>query len=354
MKLQYIQFKQVNLADPFFDSLKADYAEFSDWFHRKADDSAYVFINDNGMIDGFLYLKGESEAMIDVVPPLPPKNRLKIGTLKINPHGTRMGERFIKKAIDHALYLRSEEIYVTIFPAHEALANLFKHYGFQHAANKQTGQDTELVLVKKMGGLVLDVNKDYPFINANSRKFLLALKPTWHSRLLPDSILNNEDPAATVTDVSHTNSIQKIYLTAMRGVENLKAGDTLLIYRTGDGQGPAHYRSVATSLCVVDEIRDINSFATLDEFIQYARSYSIFSEPELVDFYQRRKYPTIIKFTYNCAFKKRVNRAYMLDELGMNAPYWGFFQLNDVDFFRIVERGEVNDCLIINQASVSI
>jgi hypothetical protein len=35
-KLQFRQFKDISLEDPFFDSLKVSYSEFSDWFARKA------------------------------------------------------------------------------------------------------------------------------------------------------------------------------------------------------------------------------------------------------------------------------------------------------------------------------
>ena len=51
--LQYKRFADVNLNDPFFDSLKASYREFSDWFQRKAEEYAYVFYGNNGFIDGF-------------------------------------------------------------------------------------------------------------------------------------------------------------------------------------------------------------------------------------------------------------------------------------------------------------
>jgi len=349
MDLQYIQFKQVNLADPFFDSLKADYSTFCDWFIKKAEDYAYVFFNESGMVDGFLYLKDENEAVNDVAPPLPHKNRMKIGTFKINAHGTRMGERFIKKAIDHALHIGSEEIYVTIFPEHDYLTKNLLKYGFQHVANKQTGTKLESVLVKKMGAFTNDIKKDYPSINIKSRKFLLSLQPRFHSLLLPDSILNNEDPSSIIADVSHTNSIHKIYLTAMRGTEHLQRGDSLLIYRTTDQPGRAYYRSVATSVCVVEEVRNINSFTTQEEFLNYSLSYSIFTEAQLIDFYRRKKYPTIIKFTYNAALKKRVNNAYMIDHLGFAPPYWGFFQLSDEQFFGVLTQGEVNESLIINQ-----
>ena len=37
MELEYLKFKNINLNDPFFDSLKSDYAEFSDWFEKKSE-----------------------------------------------------------------------------------------------------------------------------------------------------------------------------------------------------------------------------------------------------------------------------------------------------------------------------
>ena len=39
-------FRDINLADPFFDSLKQDYKEFTDWFNKKANqnESTFVFI----------------------------------------------------------------------------------------------------------------------------------------------------------------------------------------------------------------------------------------------------------------------------------------------------------------------
>ena len=44
-KFQWGKFADINLADSFFDSLKADYPGFSDWYARKAQsgESALVF-----------------------------------------------------------------------------------------------------------------------------------------------------------------------------------------------------------------------------------------------------------------------------------------------------------------------
>lgn len=350
MNLTLQNFQNVDLRDPFFDSLKADYAEFSAWFIRKAmaNESAYVFLDDHGTIDGFLYLKIEDGIVDDTNPPLPPARRLKVGTLKINAHGTKLGERFVKKIFDHAISTGVVEIYVTVFEAHAGLITLLTRYGFMQVATKTSPNGIELVLVKRMWQLGTTPLQSYPLVQVAGRNvYLLALYPEWHSRLLPDSILRNED-TSIVQDISHTNSIHKVYLAAMAGVQDLRAGDVLLIYRTTDNQGPARYRSVATSICIVEEYRHIDSFATQDEFMAYCKPYSVFNEIELTRFWLRRNYPYIFRFTYNIALPRRVTRGTMIDECGINEnAYAGFMRLTPAQFHAIISRGQVNEGLII-------
>jgi hypothetical protein len=193
-----------------------------------------------------------------------------------------------------------------------------------------------------------EITLDYPFINTNCNKFLLSIYPQWHSRLLPDSILKNESKDAIVIDVSHTNSIHKVYLTKMTGVDSLQHGDILVIYRTSDGMGPAYYRSVATSICVVDEVLDISTFATYNDFLSYTQSYSIFTKEELNDLYINRKYPFIVKFNYNYALPKRVTRQEMLEEINIRQDYWGFFQLTDDQFYSILQKGNADASITFN------
>ena len=102
MDLQLQSFSNINLADPFFDSLKEAYPEFSVWYNKKAaaGEKAYVFHNEAGQVTDFLYMKIETEDVTDVVPVLPAKRRLKVGTFKLLSRGTRRGERFMKKIMD--------------------------------------------------------------------------------------------------------------------------------------------------------------------------------------------------------------------------------------------------------------
>ena len=66
--LEYISFEQIDLNDPFFDTLKGDYSKFEKWFLKKIDNKAYVHYNINNKLDGFLYLKDEGLRVDDTKP----------------------------------------------------------------------------------------------------------------------------------------------------------------------------------------------------------------------------------------------------------------------------------------------
>lgn len=350
MSLKYLQFKEVNLADKFFDSLKKDYSEFQAWFLKKAENWAYIHQQDNNKeIDGFLYLKIEEGPVSDVVPMLNAARRVKVGTFKINAHGTKLGERFIKKIFDHATDANVEELYVTVFPEHANLIALLVRYGFTKVAEKHTENGTEDVMTRL---LVWDQEKDrmknYPLIKLDGAFYQIGIYPDYHTRLFPDSILNNED-VRVVKDVSHANSIKKIFLSRITGIMGIKPGDKIVIYRTGDGKGPAEYRAVATSLCVVEESRRIASFRSATDFVDYARAHSVFSDDELTSFYNEEKYLFALRFTYNVALRRRLTRNHLIENIGIDRnAYPGFTKLTREQFKKVAFDGGVNEGLTVD------
>lgn len=345
--MRYVKISTIDLKDPFFDSLKADYKEFEQWFNKKAaaNECAYI-TSDNSGIQGFLYLKIEDEEILDVSPVLPKAKRVKIGTFKINPHGTRLGERFIKKMFDYAIINNVDAIYVTAFSKHAALIQLFQKYGFEIKAKKETQNGAEEVLIKELYIQKGDVCLDYPLIKKKDRSnYLLSIYPQYHSRLFPDSLLNSET-YDIIQDVSHTNSIHKIYICYMN-VSVLKPGDNIIIYRTSDNNGPAYYRSVATSVCVVEELKFKNDFGDVDEYLKYCKDYSIFEPEELKSFYKKNFF--VIKMTYNAAFAKRVTRGNLIENAGLDPnEYWGFMKLSAVNFETILKLGKVSESIIVD------
>lgn len=102
------RFGDLDLSDPFFDSLKSDYREFPDWFERKHDNEAWVLREGQGIL-AFLYLKEETGSLDDVEPPRAAATRLKAGTMKVEAQGTRLGERFLRLMFDQALERQVEE-----------------------------------------------------------------------------------------------------------------------------------------------------------------------------------------------------------------------------------------------------
>ncbi|PHM45908.1 hypothetical protein Xmau_00299 [Xenorhabdus mauleonii] len=358
--LKYIPFRDVNFNDSFFDSLKSDYQHgFIEWVNKKINDTtqfSYVLFDENNKIDGFMYLKIEMGIVNDVTPNLSKSKHLKIGTFKFNPRGTLRGQRFIKKVFDHAINEKVDDIYVTIFDKHQYLIKLFIIYGFQVYGSKPSKNGKECVLVREMKTFRLTTNEsncliNYPYIiNSSSyNKYLLSIYPEFHTRLFPDSKLVNESPDI-LKDVSHSNSIRKIYICAISNALKIRTNDQIVIYRTTDSKGPAHYRSVVTSICIVESVTHINSFQNEDDFVNFCKKYSVFSEEELRQYYKLKRYPYVISFTYNLALPKRITRATLIEVVGLNPDErWSIIKLTDEKFNKIIELSNVDESIIINK-----
>lgn len=358
MDLKLQKFSDIDINEPFFDSLRESYPEFNSWYERKskAGAEAYTYYIENKLKD-FLYLKTEDEELSDTIPALPKRKRLKVGTFKVeneSRHTTR-GERFMKKIMDKAVAEDVDEIYVTMFPTKDLqkLIQMFETYGFKHTADKpHEGRDSEYVLVKDMRTTVGDIQKDYPFVEKKGNKYVLSIVPEYHTKLFPDSILKTETKYDIINDVSETNSIIKIYICWMKDTKKLVPGDKLVIYRTNDYKGPAAYRSVCTSVCTVAEVKVYGSFDDEDDFVKYTNRYSVFSEQDLRNWYKNKSNFIVIKMLYNIAFTKKVINKTMKERVGLDPKYWGFFRLSDQQFDRLLELGEINERYIVDKAGI--
>lgn len=341
-------FSDVDIEAPFFDSLKNSYEGFTDWFKRKADEPAYVGYNHSGEVKAFVYLKQETSTVTDVTPHISAPC-LKIGTLKIDAHGTRLGERFIKIIFDELRKAGLNLAYVTVFPEQTGLIGLFKKYGFVLHGTK----GEEVVYVKKIPTKNRGLLLDYPVVQAAGvQKWLLAIRPEYHTPLFPDSILCNESPGI-IQDVPETNSIHKVYIGWMRDFPLLRDGDCIIIYRCQNSRASyAWYRSVATSLCVLEEIHPKEYFRNETEFIDYCKKHSVFSEKELSQAYQKSKPGLhVLKMTYNFAFEKRPNLEKLVNSGAVPHPsqgqYMGLLRLSDESFSTILRLGGINESLAV-------
>lgn len=325
LSIKQERFKDVDLDDPFFDSLKSDYgSSFSAWFRKKANDPAYIFRDSRGKLSGFLYLKeeGEGEDYMDMEPPFPRKKRLKVGTFKVKSTGLRVGERFLKIIFDNAKRLKAEEIYVTMFPDKRpetgALRKLLEKWGFVHWGKK----GEEDVLVKNMNGY--DPNQDplfnFPNLKPKKKYGFLPIYPDYHTRLFPDLCLSNENMIME-EEKACGYALEKVYLSGYYPSE-YSPGDLLLVYRPG--REWKKYTSVVTGACILEEYK---RFDDLEELKKYAANRTVFSDSEIEGMF-RRGCRTAIRVIYLWALSKKVI-AKRLWELGI-LPYAGGARLSTV------------------------
>lgn len=345
--IQRVKFSELDLKDPFFDSLREDYQGFDTWFNKKAknNNKAYVLKKADGMLQAFLYLKKEQEEDNTIDPALPKCCKLKIGTFKVEAHRTALGQRFINIILQILINYKFDLTYVTFFPKQKQLKKLFETYGFEKWGMK-SGEE---VYYKDLS-VKNDIFKDFPRINQNKKvnNFLLGIWPQYHTSLFPDSKLCTERNFYR-KDVSFSNTIVKCYLSSMETMKEMKTNDLIAIYRTNRGQnGSAFFNSVVTSICTVIDTRNINDFHDFSEFKNFVGKGTIFSEEELRSFYNSKKYPYIIKMLYNFPLKNRITNGELKTELNINPKYWGCARLKDEQFNKILKYGGINEDFIIN------
>lgn len=351
-KFDWQRFSSVDLSDAFFDSLKADYPEFVDWFSKKQreDKSALVY-NDEGGIGAFLYLKREnigddqSSLVVDNVE-MSNIPRLKIGTLRLAERirKQRLGEGALGVALWYWRDTQYDEIYVTVFEKHTELINLFERFGFSNVGKNERG---ECVYLKSKRSL--DYSEPYrcfPFVASGFESAgVLPINDVYHDRLFPYSELagNNRE----IIEATAGNGITKVFLAAPYTSLAYKVGMPVFIYRIHTGNGKKAYKSVITSFCTISKVDVIKSVnlpnMTLEEFLHRIGNKSVYTEAELTDLYRQKSTLVAIELVYNGYFGKGHNVTFKeLKDNGLFETYPYSIVYNQDEFIKILEMGDVD------------
>jgi rRNA-processing protein FCF1 len=249
----------LNPDDPILDELKSDYPDFSEWWNkisRKGRD-AWVYYRSDGSLGAILILKIEEETLeCDKV--FPKAKRLKICTLVVTHIGFKLGELFIKLAVEFCLKNHIDEIFLTHFTKEkDYLVSLIADYGFVKVCEKHNYGRPEDVFLKKLtfsGHMSYRkeawgiAKKYYPsfYCGRLVSKFLVPIRPEYHERLflgfkdqqtIPEILGELEIPG---------NTIDKAYLSNST-TRQIKRGDLLLFYRSQDLQK-------ITTISVVEDV----------------------------------------------------------------------------------------------------
>lgn len=187
---------------------------------------------------------------------------------------------------------------------------------------------------------------NYPNINYNCKYGFIPIEAKYHTALFPDLYLKNEN-MYLYKEKPCSYAIEKIYVTNWTRLE-YNPGDILLIYRNGQ-YIPKKYSSVVSGFAIVQEI--IYS-KTLEDYLSCCNNRSVFTEEELINFYNSSKYRTIVKLLYYCGFKNKVilNDLYSLNIIqNGNGPRLNTI-ISQEQFKEIFELGVKNENTHVNKS----
>jgi len=233
--------------DPFFDSIKEDYPGFEAWFRRIAQEGRQcVWLPaENDGIGAILVYKDEIEPLVG----RPARRRLKICTLKVGDtlSRQRVSELLLSWAFQYGYQNGFSETYLTIYPRYEVQIGILETLGFSDIGSKAE----ERVLLKELrcenGSQHRPPDQFFKTYfptfrqDAEVRKFLIPIQPTWHTRLFPDYHAHRVQRVFEdyIGAAPAGNAIRKAYLCHSR-ITKIRPGDIVLFYRSKDARLVTH------------------------------------------------------------------------------------------------------------------
>jgi L-amino acid N-acyltransferase YncA len=342
----WTKFGSCNLEDPFFDSFKKEYAEFSIWFKKKTDagEEALVARDDQGIL-AFVYLKAETEPIKLQDRELPAVSRLKIGTFKMADRfqGQRVGEGAMGVALWRWQELRLEEVYATIFDEHGPLMALFERFGFRNVGLNARGECVYLRSRKHID--YSDPYTSFPFINPDIKKAgIIPIEAEYHDRLFQFSELKGTE--REIEQEAAGNGMTKVYIATPYKQLSYKTGEPVFIYRKTEhqGNGQSYYRSCVTSFTTVTKVHVIKengkAAVSCDDFVREAGNKTIFAEDVLRTAYLTKANIVLLEMVYNGVFGKGHNVTFgELHGVGLFEEYPYGIEYSKEEFIKILEMG---------------
>ncbi len=343
--LKHEHVRNLNYNDPIFDSLKEKYMpEFEGWFKKISIErrKSWVYYRRDSSIGAILIYKMENEPIEDSRPPLPERKRLKISMLKVTHIEHKIGELFIKMAVDVSVMNDIDEIYLTHFTeSDDPLVKLISEYGFRKIAVKSNGED---IFAKNLLGS-FDCAKSLPPIEISKafypsfydgdqvKKFIVPILPAYHNKLFTDYSKRQVTLAEYADEfVIEGNTIKKAYL-SHSNIKRMQRGDLILFYRSEDLQA-------ITSLGVVEAV--YSGIEDTGQILQIAGKRTVFSRGE-VDKWVERSPVSVFLFRHHFHLKRLIELERLIASEVVKAAPQSAMEISSDGYAQIKNMGGINE-----------
>lgn len=293
---------ELRLADSIFESIRADYEGFDEWFDKCRRDHRECWVLEvDGGIAGLIIRKDEThgEAGTEGTGP----KIFKLCTFKVAEkyQGEKFGELLLKKALWFAQHNKYDLTYLTAYPKQAFLIELLSYYGFKHTKTRPNG---ELVLEKAFAtGRLPPLDGDaftfdrqyYPRFHDGEgvRKFCVPIRPDYHRRLFPEIAFGRKLPlfSTEALVLAHGqartpgNTIRKVYL--CRAVTTrLRPGDLIFFYMSKDEE-----YEFSQSITTVGVVEQVTNVCSTEDLVRQTAKRSVFSAEALDEWGASRSKP---------------------------------------------------------------
>ena len=266
------------------------------------------------------YKKEGEDAGLDFDPPLPKIEKIKICTLKVTHYGYKLGELFIKHAINFAVKSKIDAIYLTHFTEeNDRLIPLIEEFGFEKYGIKSTTQNGKIVNEEVyFKRLIPNINcktpieiqnKFYPsfYDGEQVNKFIVPIWPKFHDKLFTGYPIRQ----VTLFEMSggfiiEGNTIKKVYLSHSL-LRKIKEGDMLIFYRSRD-------RQQLTSIGVIEKV--IHNISDPNRIAIECGKRTVYSREDIEEF--ARKQTKIIFFNLNFHFPNPIKLKDLIEQRLLN------------------------------------
>ncbi|QQS44436.1 hypothetical protein IPM65_02450 [Candidatus Roizmanbacteria bacterium] len=344
--LQEVPLSTLNFDDTFFDSLKSSYPEFKDWWEKISKEGRKGFVHQlsDGTIASLLVIKEENEPIDDSTPAIKKAKRLKICTLKVNDTGKKIGELFLRIAIDYAVEKNIPEIYLTHFiEDNDRLVSLIKSIGFIEKSKKaSTGEPIfikyleltkEFSTRKDISRYLFPTYYDGPEVN----KYIVPIKPEYHDRLF----VGKHDRQLALAEYSNSiveqNTVKKAYICNSR-ITGLQEGDIILFYCSDT-------LKALTSIGVIQEVYTNQDEAT--EIANKVGKRTVYSLSELEEL--ARKKALVLLFRHHFYFNKPMDLKLLRDSSLLKAAPQSIMKIDHQKYLEIKNKAQIYERFTVDK-----
>lgn len=285
---------EIDINDPIFDSLKADYSNykpnFEEWYREKAREGRRAWVvRTEGKITGICIFD--------------PKNKgydggLKLCTFKVDETimGEKIGELLMKQVFSFCSKHGVEGVFVDFFESKADLQGFFEKYGFKFF-KKKDGAGGEIVMKKDI--LSVKEGEVVSFQNLIETHFPIFYKPPlvdafvvpiqgiYAERLFSDAL--PQPDLGFTPDPLCDRAIRKVYI-SNSGIKTLKPCDLLFFYLSRGDKS-----SSIIAYGVVEKTLRTNDY---DQLVNFVGKSSVYTPEELGSLVSPEKQALAIKFWY--------------------------------------------------------